>query len=165
VLFIDELHTLVGAAPRRPIDLNMLKPAWRAGNAVHRRHDLNEYRKYIEKGRRPGAPLPDDHGGRAVGGGDHPDHQGLRDRYEPPPRQHHGRRHRGRGPAVAPLYSGGSSRTRHRSHRRAGSRTRLRITPSAEIRNLDKEVERVKQEKEEAIKTQEFERAADLRDR
>ena len=34
-----------------------------------------------------------------------------------------------------------------------------------EIRTLEKEVEKVKQEKEEAIKTQEFERAADLRDK
>jgi ATP-dependent Clp protease ATP-binding subunit ClpC len=34
-----------------------------------------------------------------------------------------------------------------------------------DLRTLEKEIERVKQEKEEAIKTQEFERAADLRDR
>src|SRR5581483_5565665 len=48
----------------------------------------------------------------------------------------------------------------------AGSRTRLRITTMPpEIRTLEKEVEKVKQEKEEAIKTQEFERAADLRDK
>jgi ATP-dependent Clp protease ATP-binding subunit ClpC len=48
----------------------------------------------------------------------------------------------------------------------AGSRTRLRLTTMPpDLRNLEKEIERVKQEKEEAIKTQEFERAADLRDR
>jgi ATP-dependent Clp protease ATP-binding subunit ClpC len=48
----------------------------------------------------------------------------------------------------------------------AGSRTRLRITTMPpEMRSLEKEVEKVKQEKEEAIKTQEFERAADLRDK
>ena len=55
VLFIDELHTLVGAgAAEGAIDAsNMLKPALARGELrAIGATTLNEYRKYIEKGQR-----------------------------------------------------------------------------------------------------------------
>jgi ATP-dependent Clp protease ATP-binding subunit ClpB len=62
VLFIDELHTLVGAgAAEGAIDAsNMLKPALARGELrAIGATTLNEYRKYIEKGRGLGAAFPD----------------------------------------------------------------------------------------------------------
>ncbi len=171
ILFIDELHTLVGAgAAEGAIDAsNMLKPALARGELqCIGATTLNEYRKYIEKDgaleRRFQMIMVDepsvDETILII--------KGLRDRYE----AHH--RVRITDDAVE-----AAARLSHRfiSGRflpdkaidlidEAGSRTRLRITTMPpEIRNLEKEVEKVKQEKEEAIKTQEFERAADLRDK
>ncbi|HTC21609.1 MAG TPA: ATP-dependent Clp protease ATP-binding subunit, partial [bacterium] len=171
VLFVDELHTLVGAgAAEGAIDAsNMLKPALARGELqCIGATTLNEYRKYIEKDgaleRRFQMIMVDepsvDETIQII--------KGLRDRYE----AHH--RVRITDDAIV-----ASAQLSHRyiSGRflpdkaidlidEAGSRTRLRITTMPpEIRTLDKEVEKIKQEKEEAIKTQEFERAADLRDK
>src|SRR5213079_1844351 len=67
VLFIDELHTLVGAgAAEGAIDAaNILKPPLSRGELqCIGATTLDEYRKYIER-RRPRAPLPARHGGGA----------------------------------------------------------------------------------------------------
>ena len=171
VLFVDELHTLVGAgAAEGAIDAsNMLKPALARGELqCIGATTLNEYRKYIEKDgaleRRFQMIMVDepsvDETVQII--------KGLRDRYE----AHHRVR----------ITDDAIDAAAQLSHRyisgrflpdkaidlidEAGSRTRLRITTMPpEIRTLEKEVEKVKQEKEEAIKTQEFERAADLRDK
>jgi ATP-dependent Clp protease ATP-binding subunit ClpC len=171
VLFIDELHTLVGAgAAEGAIDAsNMLKPALARGEMqCIGATTLNEYRKYIEKDgaleRRFQMIMVDepsvDETIQII--------KGLRDRYE----AHHRVRITDDAIVAAAQLSHRYISGRFLPDKaidlidEAGSRTRLRITTiPPEIRTLDKEVERVKQEKEEAIKTQEFERAADLRDK
>ena len=171
VLFIDELHTLVGAgAAEGAIDAsNMLKPALARGELqCIGATTLNEYRKYIEKDgaleRRFQMIMVDepsvDETIQII--------KGLRDRYE----AHHRVRITDDAIVAAAQLSHRYISGRFLPDKaidlidEAGSRTRLRITTMPpEIRSLDKEVEKVKQEKEEAIKTQEFERAADLRDR
>ena len=108
ILFIDELHTLVGAGGAEgAIDAsNVLKPALARGEIqCIGATTLDEYRKYIEKDGalerrfqsmnveppRPSRPI-------AI-------LKGLRDRYEAaPPRQLHGRRRWSRGRAVDPLH-------------------------------------------------------------
>ncbi|MFN8581921.1 MAG: hypothetical protein U0163_13230 [Gemmatimonadaceae bacterium] len=61
ILFIDELHTLVGAgAAEGAIDAsNMLKPALARRTPMRWRVIMNEYRKYIETVQQ--AALPDSH--------------------------------------------------------------------------------------------------------
>ncbi len=72
ILFIDELHTVVGTgAAEGSMDAsNMLKPMLARGE-LHAigATTLNEYRKYIEKGRRSRAPIPAGDGGRTLGRG------------------------------------------------------------------------------------------------
>ncbi len=171
VLFVDELHTLVGAgAAEGAIDAsNMLKPALARGELqCIGATTLNEYRKYIEKDgaleRRFQMITVDepsvDETIQII--------KGLRDKYE----AHHRVRITDDAIQAAAQLSHRYISGRFLPDKaidlidEAGSRTRLRITTMPpEIRTLEKDVEKVKQEKEEAIKTQEFERAADLRDK
>jgi ATP-dependent Clp protease ATP-binding subunit ClpC len=171
ILFVDELHTLVGAgAAEGAIDAsNMLKPALARGELqCIGATTLNEYRKYIEKDgaleRRFQMIMVDepsvDETIQII--------KGLRDKYE----AHHRVRITDDAIVAAAQLSHRYITGRFLPDKaidlidEAGSRTRLRITTiPPEIRTLDKEVEKVKQEKEEAIKLQEFERAADLRDK
>ncbi|HVM32557.1 MAG TPA: ATP-dependent Clp protease ATP-binding subunit [bacterium] len=171
ILFVDELHTLVGAgAAEGAIDAsNMLKPALARGELqCIGATTLNEYRKYIEKDgaleRRFQMITVDepsvDETVQII--------KGLRDKYE----AHHRVRITDDAIEAAAQLSHRYISGRFLPDKaidlidEAGSRTRLRITTMPpEIRVLEKDVEKVKQEKEEAIKTQEFERAADLRDK
>jgi ATP-dependent Clp protease ATP-binding subunit ClpC len=171
ILFVDELHTLVGAgAAEGAIDAsNMLKPALARGELqCIGATTLNEYRKYIEKDgaleRRFQMIMVDEPSVaetvQII--------KGLRDRYE----AHHRVRITDDAVEAAAQLSHRYISGRFLPDKaidlidEAGSRTRLRITTMPpEIRFLDKELEKIKQEKEEAIKTQEFERAADLRDK
>ena len=74
ILFIDELHTIVGAGKTDgAMDAgNLLKPMLARGE-LHciGATTLNEYRQYIEKDAGLGAPFPAGYGGRADGGGHH----------------------------------------------------------------------------------------------
>ena len=171
ILFVDELHTLVGAgAAEGAIDAsNMLKPALARGELqCIGATTLNEYRKYIEKDgaleRRFQMIMVDepsvDETVQII--------KGLRDRYE----AHHRVRITDDAVEAAAQLSHRYISGRFLPDKaidlidEAGSRTRLRITTMPpEIRILEKDLEKIKQEKEEAIKTQEFERAADLRDK
>ncbi len=59
ILFIDEMHTLVGAGAPRAMDApNMLKPMLARRTARHRRDDARRVSQAHREGRRAGAPLP-----------------------------------------------------------------------------------------------------------
>ncbi|MGE3616601.1 MAG: ATP-dependent Clp protease ATP-binding subunit [Gemmatimonadales bacterium] len=170
ILFIDELHTLVGAgAAEGAIDAsNMLKPALARGELqCVGASTLNEYRKYIEKDgaleRRFQAVIVDP-----------PTIEetieilkGLRKKYE----DHHR--------VVIPdasLVAAAELSERYITDRflpdkaidvidEAGARARLATqAPPPELSDLKAELEKVNQEKENAVRDQNFERAAALRD-
>jgi ATP-dependent Clp protease ATP-binding subunit ClpC len=170
VLFIDELHTLVGAgAAEGAIDAsNMLKPALARGELqCVGASTLNEYRKYIEKDgaleRRFQAVIVDppsvDETVEIL--------KGLRKKYED--------HHRVSLPDVT-LRSAAELSDRYITDRflpdkaidvidEAGARARLASqAPPAEIGTLKSDLEKVNQEKEAAVRDQNFERAASLRD-
>lgn len=80
ILFIDELHTLVGAGGAEgAIDAsNVLKPALARGEIqCIGATTLDEYRKYIEKDKRAGPPVPDRDGRAVEQGRDGGDPQGT----------------------------------------------------------------------------------------
>ncbi len=171
VLFIDELHTLVGAgAAEGAIDAsNMLKPALARGEVqCIGATTMDEYRKYIEKDGalerrfqsiKVNAPSVDE----AI-----QILKGLRDRYEAHHRVHY---------TDDALVAAVRLSERYISGRllpdkaidvmdEAGARARLSaaILPP-DLKQTEDEIEEINQEKEAAIKTQEFERAASLRDK
>ena len=170
ILFIDELHTLVGAgAAEGAIDAsNMLKPALARGELqCIGASTLNEYRKYIEK---DGAlerrfqpvivdpPSTDETVDILIG---------LRGHYE----DHHR--------VVIPdesLVQAAKLSDRYITDRflpdkaidvidEAGARARIASqVPPPEVEELKDGLARVAEKKEEAIRDQDFERAAELRD-
>ncbi len=170
ILFIDELHTLVGAGGAEgAIDAaNVLKPALARGEVqCIGATTMDEYRKFIEK---DGAlerrfqtiivnPPTSDETVQIL--------EGLRDRYE----AHHKVKIEDQALEAAVEYS-----TRYITGRflpdkaidvidEAGSRVRMRnmIRPP-DLRDIEKEIENLTKEKEEAVAEQDFERAARLRD-
>src|SRR5256884_559942 len=170
ILFIDELHTLVGAgAAEGAVDAsNMLKPALARGELqCVGASTLNEYRKYIEKDgaleRRFQTVIVDpptvDETIEIL--------KGLRKRYE----EHHR--------TVIPddtLEEAARLSERYIADRflpdkaidvidEAGARARLAAqVPPPEVAALKVKLEKVNQEKEGAVRDQNFERAAALRD-
>ncbi len=171
ILFIDELHTLVGAgAAEGAIDAsNMLKPALARGELqCVGASTLNEYRKYIEK---DGA-LERRFQTVMVDPPSIPETveilKGLRKKYE----DHHR--------VVIPddtIEAAVRLSDRYITDRflpdkaidvidEAGARARLATQgPPAEVANLKADLEKVNMEKEEAVRDQNFERAAALRDK
>ena len=171
VLFIDELHTLVGAgAAEGAIDAsNMLKPALARGELqCVGASTLNEYRKYIEK---DGAlerrfqtvvvePPSIDETFEIL--------KGLRKKYED--------HHRVSIPDET-LRAAAQLSERYITDRflpdkaidvidEAGARARLASqAPPAEVAALKGDLDKVNTDKEEAVRDQNFERAASLRDR
>ncbi len=171
VLFIDELHTLVGAgAAEGAIDAsNMLKPALARGELqCVGASTLNEYRKYIEK---DGA-LERRFQTVMVEPPSIPETveilKGLRKKYED--------HHRVSIPD-ATLAAAASLSERYITDRflpdkaidvidEAGARARLASqAPPAEVAELKLELDKVNLQKEDAVRDQNFERAASLRDR
>ena len=170
ILFIDELHTLVGAgAAEGAIDAsNMLKPALARGELqCIGASTLNEYRKYIEKDgaleRRFQAVLVEpptvEETVEIL--------KGLRGKYE----DHHR--------VLIPdetLVAAAQLSDRYITDRflpdkaidvvdEAGARARLASQePPAEVATLKADLEKVNQDKENAVRDQNFERAAALRD-
>jgi ATP-dependent Clp protease ATP-binding subunit ClpC len=171
ILFIDELHTLVGAgAAEGAIDAsNMLKPALARGELqCVGASTLNEYRKYIEK---DGA-LERRFQTVVVDPPSVPETveilKGLRKKYE----EHHR--------VVIPdetLAAAAELSERYITDRflpdkaidvidEAGARARLASqVPPAEVAELKAELEKVNVQKEDAVRDQNFERAAALRDK
>ncbi|HVX88485.1 MAG TPA: AAA family ATPase, partial [Gemmatimonadales bacterium] len=171
ILFIDELHTLVGAgAAEGAIDAsNMLKPALARGELqCVGASTLNEYRKYIEK---DGAlerrfqtvmvePPSIDETVEIL--------KGLRKKYED--------HHRVTIPDTT-LLAAAQLSERYITDRflpdkaidvidEAGARARLAAqVPPAEVAELKAQLEQVNVEKENAVRDQNFEKAAALRDK
>jgi ATP-dependent Clp protease ATP-binding subunit ClpC len=171
ILFIDELHTLVGAgAAEGAIDAsNMLKPALARGELqCVGASTLNEYRKYIEKDgaleRRFQTVIVDpptvDETVEIL--------KGLRKKYED--------HHRVTIPDTT-LLAASKLSERYITDRflpdkaidvidEAGARARLAAqVPPAEVADLKQRLEEVNTEKESAVRDQNFEKAASLRDR
>ena len=170
ILFIDELHTLVGAGGAEgAIDAsNVLKPALARGEVqCIGATTLDEYRKYIEKDgaldrRFQSVMVNPPTKSEAI-----EILRGLRDRYEA--------HHRVQITDEA-LEASVELSDRYITGRclpdkaidvidEAGARVRLKaMTRPPDLKELDEKVERLNQDKEEAVANQDFERAAALRD-
>jgi len=170
VLFIDELHTLVGAGGAEgAIDAsNVLKPALARGEVqCIGATTLDEYRKHIEKDgaleRRfqtiiVDSPSKDETLDIL---------RGLQDRYEA--------HHRVRFTDEA-LYQAVELSTRYITGRclpdkaidvidESGARVRLKnMTPPPNLTELEEKIVKLQREKDEAVKNTDYERAASLRD-
>src|SRR5579872_178589 len=171
ILFIDELHTLVGAgAAEGAIDAsNIIKPALARGELqCIGATTLNEFRKHIEKD----SALERRFQSIMVGEPSVEETieilKGLRDRYE----AHHKVQITDEALIAAAKLSDRYISDRFLPDKavdlvdEASSRVRLQATlPPAEIREIEAEIRKVKVEKESVVKSQEFEKAAAIRDR
>ena len=170
IIFIDEIHTLVGAgAAEGAIDAaSMLKPMLARGELqTIGATTLDEYRKYIEKDaalERRFQPIQVAeptlaHAIEIL--------KGLRDRYE---------NHHRVTITDAAIVAAATMADRYINDRflpdkaidlidEAGARLRIRrMTAPPDLRELDDKIADVRREKESAIDSQDFERAASLRD-
>jgi ATP-dependent Clp protease ATP-binding subunit ClpC len=170
ILFIDELHTLVGAGGAEgAIDAsNVLKPALSRGEIqCIGATTLDEYRKYIEKDsaldrRFQVVMVEPSTKGEAI-----EILKGLRDRYE----QHHHVQITDDAVASAVELSSRYITGRCLPDKaidvidEAGARVHLKsMTRPPDLKEIDQEVEKLNKEKEEAVANQDFEKAAALRD-
>jgi ATP-dependent Clp protease ATP-binding subunit ClpC len=171
ILFIDELHNLVGAgAAEGAIDAaSILKPALARGELqTIGATTLDEYRKYLERDAalerrfqqvRIDEPSVDETVEIL---------RGLRDRYE----AHHRCTITDEALRAAATLSDRYIQDRHLPDKaidlidEAASRMRIKtMTAPPQYRELEDEIENVRVEKEAAIEAQEFEKAAALRDK
>ncbi len=171
ILFIDELHTIVGAGSAEgTMDAsNIIKPALSRGEMqCVGATTLNEYRKYIEKDAalerrfqsvRVEAPSIED----AI-----EILKGLRPKYE----EHHKAEFTDDAVAAAVRLSDRYITDRFLPDKaidvldEAGSRARIStMTRPPEVKQIEAEIEEIKGKKEKAIKNQDFEGAAHMRDR
>jgi ATP-dependent Clp protease ATP-binding subunit ClpC len=170
ILFIDELHTLVGAGGAEgAIDAaNVLKPALSRGEIqCIGATTLDEYRKYIEKDNALARrfqeiivdPTSADETVEIL--------KGLRPRYE----EHHRVQFTDDALQAAVEFSERYVTSRCLPDKaidvmdEAGARVRLRsMTRPPDLKEIDEDVERLNREKEEAVASQDFEKAAALRD-
>ncbi|MDR7438665.1 MAG: ATP-dependent Clp protease ATP-binding subunit [Armatimonadota bacterium] len=171
ILFVDELHTLVGAgAAEGAIDAsNILKPALARGEMqCIGATTLDEFRKYIERDaalERRFAPIlvsePTVEQTIEI-------LRGLRERYE----AHHKVKISDEALVAAAQLAHRYITDRYLPDKaidlmdEAASKIRIQLSfLPTELRQAQERVERVRREKEEAIRNQDFERAALLRDR
>jgi len=170
ILFIDELHTLVGAGGAEgAIDAsNVLKPALARGEIqCIGATTLDEYRKYIEKDSALDRrfqiimvePASKAEAVEIL--------KGLRDRYE----SHHRVQITNEALEAAVELSSRYITGRCLPDKaidvidEAGARVRLKaMTKPPDLKEIDEEVEKLNKEKEEAVANQDFEKAAALRD-
>ncbi len=171
ILFIDEIHTLIGAgAAEGAVDAaNIIKPALARGEMqVIGATTISEYRKHIEKD----AALERRFQSVTVGEPSHEDAlailRGLKDKYE----AHHKLKISDEALEAAVTLS-----TRYITDRflpdkaidlidEAASRLRISAhTSPPDLKQIEEEIKSLAKEKEEAVKGQDFERAATLRDR
>src|SRR5918992_722990 len=171
VLFIDELHTIVGAggAEGAVNASNMLKPALARGELqVIGATTLDEYRKHVEKDpaleRRfqpvlVGEPTVDETVGILFG---------LRDRYEA---------HHRVGISDDALIAAAQLGDRYITDRylpdkaidlldEAAAEVRLRATvPPVDVRRIEEEIAQLEREKEDAVRAENYEQAAGIKQR
>ncbi len=171
ILFIDELHNLVGAgAAEGAIDAaSILKPALARGELqTIGATTLDEYRKYLERDAalerrfqqvRVEEPSIDESVQIL---------RGLRDRYE----AHHRVKITDDALQASAVLADRYIQDRHLPDKaidlidEAGARLRIRtMSAPPRWRELEEEIDRVRTEKEAAIEAQEFEKAASLRDK
>ncbi|MBN2580647.1 MAG: ATP-dependent Clp protease ATP-binding subunit, partial [Pirellulales bacterium] len=170
ILFIDELHTLVGAGGAEgAIDAsNVLKPALSRGEIqCIGATTLDEYRKYIEKDSALDRrfqmvmvePSTKDETVEIL--------KGLRDRYE----QHHHVQITDDAVEAAVELSSRYITGRCLPDKaidvidESGARVHLKsMTRPPDLKEIDEQVEQLNKEKEEAVANQDFEKAAALRD-
>ena len=170
ILFIDELHMIVGAgAAEGAVDAaNILKPALSRGELqVIGATTTQEYRKHIEKDaalERRFQPVtveePSQEGAQKI-------LLGLRDKYE----AHHKIKITDEAIRGAVEISARYIPDRYLPDKaldlldEAASRARLKnMTPPPSLKALEDTIAQTEKEKEEAVRTQDFERAAALRD-
>ena len=170
ILFIDELHTLVGAGGAEgAIDAaNVLKPALARGEIqCIGATTLDEYRKYIEKdnalARRFQEIMVEPTGTQET----IQILKGLKSRYE----EHHRVQITDDAIAAAVEMSERYITARCLPDKaidvidEAGARVRLRtMSKPPDLKDIDDDVERLNKEKEDAVANQDFEKAASLRD-
>ena len=171
ILFIDEMHTIIGAgAAEGAIDAaNILKPALARGELqVIGATTIEEYRKHIEKDaalERRFQPIrlaePTEEESIEI-------LKGIRDKYE----AHHGVKITDDAIKSAVKMSVRYIPDRFLPDKaidlidEAASRLRIKsLTVPPDVKNIEDEIETVKKEKEAAIRAQEFEKAAELRDK
>ena len=171
ILFIDEIHTIVGAgAAEGAIDAaNILKPLLARGEIqLIGATTLNEYRKYIEKD----AALERRFSPVTIAEPNQKDTikilKGIRDKYE----AHHGVKITDEAIEAAVKMS-----TRYINDRflpdkaidlidEAASRAKLKTyTEPESLKKLEEDIEETGKDKEEAVRLQDFEKAAKLRDK
>src|SRR3954449_468917 len=171
ILFIDELHTIVGAGSAEgAMDAsNIIKPALSRGELqCVGATTLNEYRKYIEKDAalerrfqtvKVEAPTVDE----AI-----QILKGLRPKYE----QHHKAKLTDEALETAVKLSERYITGRFLPDKaidvmdEAGARARINaMTRPPDVKEIEREIEEIRVEKEAAIKAQDFEKAASLRDK
>ncbi|MCC7389188.1 MAG: ATP-dependent Clp protease ATP-binding subunit [Phycisphaerales bacterium] len=171
ILFIDELHTLVGAGGAEgAIDAsNVLKPALARGEIqCIGATTFDEYRKYIEKdaalARRfqsiPVDPPTNEQTVQIL--------RGLREKYE----QHHRAQITDEAIRAAVELSGRYITGRVQPDKsidvidEAGARVRIKsMTKPPNLAEIEGDIERLSVEKDEAVKAADYERAAELRDK
>ena len=170
ILFIDELHTIIGAgsAEGSADTANILKPSLARGDfQVIGATTINEYRKYIEKD----AALERRFQPVTVGEPSEEEAveilKGLRDRYE----AHHKVKISDEAIDAAVKLSSRYIADRYLPDKaidlvdEAASRVRLRAyTAPDDLQGLEGKVKELEQEKAEAVNNQDFERAAKVRD-
>ncbi|MFY9889043.1 MAG: ATP-dependent Clp protease ATP-binding subunit, partial [Streptosporangiaceae bacterium] len=171
IVFIDELHTLVGAGAGAEGGMdagNMVKPALARGELhVVGATTLDEYRKSIEKdaalARRfqpilVPEPTPED----AI-----EILRGLRDRYE----AHHQVRYADDALVAAVEMSDRYITDRYLPDKaidlidQSGARVRLRVkTPGIDLRDLERQAEELSRDKDQAVASEQYEQASKIRD-
>ena len=171
ILFIDEIHTIVGAgAAEGAIDAaNILKPLLARGEIqLVGATTLNEYRKFIEKD----AALERRFSPVTVNEPSEKDTvlilKGIRDKYE----AHHNVKITDEAIEAAVQLSIRYVNDRFLPDKaidlidEAASRARLKtFTEPDNLKQMQEDIEKIKNEKEEAVINQKFEKAAELRDK
>jgi ATP-dependent Clp protease ATP-binding subunit ClpC len=171
ILFIDELHTIVGAGSAEgAMDAsNIIKPALSRGELqCVGATTLNEYRKYIEKDaalerRFQTVKVEEPNAEDAIR-----ILQGLQGKYE----AHHKARYTEQAIVSAVRLSERYLTGRYLPDKaidimdEAGSKARISaMTRPPELKSIEETIEKIRLEKEAAIKDQDFEKAAALRDK